>query len=79
MGLIRRRPRRSADPEAAAAAAERAAEGDQRATRELAEQRSRAAAEHRDLVMPLRKIRERNHLSEDIAMMLMRGYGGRGS
>jgi hypothetical protein len=54
-----------------------AAQSDRTATQALAHQVARAEAEHQNLVKPLRRIRERNHLAEDIAAMLTRGYGGK--
>jgi hypothetical protein len=75
MGLIRRRRPSAADRSEAERAAVAAAEADHQAARALAHQVARAEAEHQDLVKPLRRIRERNHLAEDIAAMLTRGYG----
>jgi hypothetical protein len=76
MGLIRRR-RRPRNGSGAAAAVEAAAKAGDAAGQELVRQSERAAAEHREIVTPLRQARQRNHLAEDIATMLVRGYGGR--
>jgi hypothetical protein len=77
MGLIRRRRPSAADRSEAECAAIAAAQADRHAAAALAHQVAQAQAEHQDLVTPLRRIRERNHLAEDIAAMLTRGYGGK--
>lgn len=41
---------------------------------ELGRQRGMAAAEHRDVLGPLRRMREKNHIAEDFIDLIKRGY-----
>lgn len=41
---------------------------------ELRRQQAAASAEHRDVLAPLRRMRERNHIAEDFIDLIKRGY-----
>lgn len=66
--------RRNRPPTDGSRARTAAAESLRTANAELARQRGVAAAEHSDVVLPLRRIRERNHVAELIAGMIERGH-----
>ena len=75
MGLFRRHgqpPGGGALGAAAEAVASR-----ERAEAELGRQRDARAAEHRDVVAPLRRMRDRNHLAEMFIRTIEDGWGRR--
>jgi hypothetical protein len=69
MGLRRRRHRDGALTAAAEAVVSREA-----AEAELQRQKDARDAEHRDILMPLRHLRERNHLAEAFIASIEEGY-----
>jgi hypothetical protein len=70
MGLRRRHPKR----DAAAAAGAEAATSRERAEAELGRQQAAADDEQRQVLGPLRRMRERDHIAEDFADLVRRGY-----
>lgn len=70
---MRRRRKHQAGPDPSGAAAEAVVSREQ-AEAELVRQRATAHAEHRDVVAPLRRIRERNHLAEAFLETIREGY-----
>ena len=45
-----------------------------RAEADLGQQQAAASAEHRDVLAPLRRMREKNHIAEDFIELIRRGY-----
>jgi uncharacterized membrane protein YqiK len=68
---LRRKHAKLPDPAGAAAEAIISRE---RAEAELERQRATAHAEHVDVVAPLRRMRERNHLAEMFIRTIQEGY-----
>jgi hypothetical protein len=71
MRLLRRKHVNAPDPTGPAAEALMSRE---RAEAELGRQVAAASAEHRDVLAPLRRMRERNHIAEDFIDLIKRGY-----
>jgi hypothetical protein len=67
------RKKRSKPNGALSAVAEAVASKEQ-AQAELARQRAAAHTEHRDVVAPLRRMRDRNHLAEMFIQTIQEGY-----
>lgn len=68
---LRRRP---PDKDGALAASAAAAASRERAEAELGRQQAAASAEEHQVLGPLRRMRERNHIAEDFAAHIRRGY-----
>lgn len=75
MGLFRRHGENGGS--GAIGAAADAVVSREKAEAELGRQRDAAAAEHRDVVAPLRRMRDRNHLAEMFIRTIEEGWGGR--
>jgi hypothetical protein len=71
MRLLRRKHMKAPDPAGPAAEALMSREA---AEAELGRQQASAAAEHREVLAPLRRMRERNHIAEDFIDLIKRGY-----
>lgn len=70
---MRFRRKRGKRDEALSAAAE-AIVSRERAESELARQKQAAHTEHRDVVAPLRRLRERNHIAEMFIATIQEGH-----
>jgi hypothetical protein len=68
---LRRKHQGAPDPTGAAAEAMMSREA---AEAELVRQKAAAHDEHRDVVAPLRRMRERNHLAEMFIRSIQEGY-----
>jgi hypothetical protein len=72
---MRFRRKDPARPDPAGAAARAAGASREHAETELERQKSAAHAEHAEVVAPLRRMREKNHLAEMFIATIREGYG----
>jgi hypothetical protein len=66
--------RRPAKRNGALAASAEAVASRKQAEAELGRQKAAASAEEHHVLAPLRRMRERNHIAEDFADLIRRGY-----
>lgn len=71
---MRHRRSRGRGSDAALSAAAEAVVSRERAEAELGRQKDARDAEHRDILTPLRRMRERNHLSEAFLRTIEEGH-----
>jgi hypothetical protein len=71
---MRFRRSRGRGSDAALSAAAEAVTSRERAEAELGRQRDARDAEHRDILTPLRRMREKNHLSQAFLRTIEEGY-----
>lgn len=62
------------DPPDPAVPAAEAVASRERAEAELGRQQAAMSEEHRDVLAPLRRMREKNHIAEDFIELIKRGY-----